>query len=106
MGNTASIQPGMNGWQFCVLCQGTASLKGTSNIVNQIQKCTIIESQALGHVCTNFSDEYYKSMLNEVITWNLGNRPYKNLSLRQTFFPAVTIYRNSAGVDQCRQGFY
>ena len=37
---------------------------------------------------------------------NLGNRPYKNILLRQTFLPAITIYRSPAGVDQCRPGFF
>ena len=39
------------------------------------------------------------------MSWDLGNRPYKNLSLRQTFLLAIPIYRNPAGVDQCRPGF-
>ncbi len=40
------------------------------------------------------------------MSWNLGNRPYKNISLRQTFLPAFTIYRDPACVDQCRPGFF
>ncbi len=40
------------------------------------------------------------------MSWNLGNIPYKNILLRQTFLPAIIIYRNPAGVNRCRPGFF
>ena len=40
------------------------------------------------------------------MSWNLGSRPFKIILLRQTFPSAITIYRNPAGVERCRPGFF
>ncbi len=40
------------------------------------------------------------------MSWNPGNKPYKNILLKQTFLPGFTIFRNPAGVDRCRPGFF